>query len=1748
MKKIKRLFLGVVASIILCFESPLHATEYTWNASAGAWSESSNWNPSGYPYLSSDSAIFPAIGSANPVTLDINVIVSQFTINNSLGFTLAGDESSMFGLANSLTVTDPGSPTDNTIINPGINITDRSPTINNILSQNVNNKSLILKGPIIGTGTSTLSLNASFGNTIEIDSNNSAQGWNTNIYGGGSVVLGSGASFGSGTFSINESNVANTSSTVIGATTIISICSLEAASSSTITFNNTLTNGGLGSLQIVGSGTVNIAFDNSSSTLDIGLPFGNPTLQLGVDNALPSSTTNINANLGTLDLNGHSQSFTGGILTSAITGTGTITIPSGNLQMSGNHFTRNWNLDINNGATLTLIGTTSLPSTSTSSSTGILYLNGNALTLSSATLDGPLNSSSTGSLTINGGTVSFGSDNYAQNWTTNIINGGKASIKAGADWSSLTTTLDNGTIALASGASPNAHTLNLGSGGGTLQVDDTYSLSWTISGSSSLTKTGVGNLTISGDYSLASWATNINQGSVALGVGGRLPISSITSASGTSFYLNGQTPSFASGAFNGFVNGSGTINKTETGTLEFNNDNHTEPWALTATDGVVKIGVDNALGYGGLNIGASGTLDLNGHTLSVSSGTLVGNIDGSGTITKTSLGTLVLETTYEGGLWEMNITNGTVQVEAENALPGTLITLNPAATLHLNGYSVALTEGSLNGPILGDISSTLYKSGSGTLTVGYDNSGQEWRVNIAQGTLQLDVDNALPSASLSITASQGILDLNGHSQTIKSGDLGGSINGTGTLNKIDGTTILTMSSDHSSELWHMIISEGGVLLNVDNGLPPLISSQSGTTLDLNSHSQVFSIGEFNGTLLGPGTLSKTAPGTLSLGADHHDASWQLNLTSGVVQLGINDAIAPSSVFSLSSGTIDLHGFSQTFKSGTLNGSIQGDATSTLVKEDSTALTIGSDNSGQGWNTTLNGGSLTLSAAAALGSGTLTFNGGTLTTLGDTQVEAVTLSSLGGAFDVALGTTTTVNQKISGVSGTLTKIGSGTLTLNHASSDQSWPTILQDGFLNLAIAAALPLNGSLTLSGGQLNALDHDLTVVLAGTGGTLSLGSANITQNNASMDTLFSGQIVGSGNLIKIGSGKFTLTGSNPSFTGSTYLNEGALEINASSLNGPIKAIGNNCTLTFNQTSDGTWNQPITANQGFVQKIGRGFLDVRANMTLATSLTNQTALSIQEGEFILNATVDVGNNNVFVDAPASLAGNGMLKCNDLRVKGMISPGNSISTLRSSGSVIFEEGSRYYVEFNQDGSCDLLSIAGNVDLSAPNIILQVVPPPGALTTEYYTIIQIKNPPEASDAEGEPNGTITGTFSTIINPLPLISLQMNYTPKSVGFWWNYFPFSSVINGGNAGRVAQYLDSQHPPADSDLDKVILSLKQISDTSKLAEDLDELTPALFNGFNLAFENMTTRLRYLVSDRAYNIFNRNVTCCCPSDNSRGVWIDGIGDWDNQKSIGENIGYHTKSGATLIGFDGELSSCGSLGFFGGYTHTDINWERESSGSSNGTVGGVYGFGSYCGFQIDASLLVTYNRLNSDRHIQTVSTIAANDIDRTAHRRSTDWLWDAHLGIGYPLVFNSFAVTPFAMIDTFENYQGKFHEHGADSINLIVKQQRADMVRGEAGLRFYSCIESCHYFWMPSLSLSAAYEWRPAGRNLHAKMQGAVGYFTAKGLAPNRTLFSPDVELTIIPECTGVSFTLGYNAEVGQRVVNQNGYVRLGYDY
>ncbi|MCE9630594.1 MAG: autotransporter-associated beta strand repeat-containing protein [Planctomycetia bacterium] len=999
-------------------------------------------------------------------------------------------------------------------------------------------------GTASGTWGASTFFSTSFSGTLTTGSSTNSTTADTLWFGTDALGLSSGTIAVSGSRSIGSMIFGGASGTLSLTTGTITL-----APSSTITVNNASTTlssrltGSGASLIKTGTGTLNL-----SGTSDYS---GGTTLKAGrvvvaSSGALGSGSGSLTLSDGVLELNTASLSvgtLSGSawtMITSAATsGTRTLstTISSGSSTFAGsivNSGSGVMALTKSGAGTLVLAGSSSYTGGTTVSSGTLVLANGSAL------------GAGTGRLAINSGLLDMGSFNVT---TGGISGAGVITTGSTAGTRALTVAVDSATSSSFSGSLRN-------NAAGILAVVKSGSGGLTLSGSSSFT----GGTTITGG--------TLTTGNVAaLGSSsGRVAINAGVLNTGTVGLTIGSLSGGSGGVITTATN-AGTRTVTIVGS------------AVSTYNGTIR---DNGLGIVAASVNG-GSLTLTGSN-SYSGGTTLS----SGTLTmgnQAALGSAVGRLTVNGGRLSTGLYSPTVGTLSGSG--GVITTAAVAGTRSLT-TNISLGTSTFAGTLADSAPGVLalVKTGPGTLTISGSNSFTGG-TTVDGGALR--VDGWAGAGGVSVNAG-GTLSGQGTTGAVAIAQ-GGIISpgsAVGTLSVGDVTLAgggiynwqLFNAAGVSGSGWDLL-SGGPLTVNATVGNPFSINlwtvtsataGTSGVAANFNqANSYSWTIGTFAGGISGfsPEVFSLVTGPANGAGGFANPFTGAFSLASNGTDLTVVYTPAIGSVPNYVGSTgnwstpsnwspaIVPSGTPVVMFSGTAGGISTNDgvlaAVAGLRFKDSageytvagSGLALGADGvANDSVATQAVGVDMTLSADSRIdaGSGDVTVTGAI-----DTDGHSLTVR---GSFDATL-------AEIKG-SGGLVKIGPGQLTLSGSNSFTGGTT-LSTGTLLLGSAAALGASsGSLTVNGGVLDAAGFDFTVgTLSGSGSGIITNSAGASMLTTTVASGSSGAVYAGGlrdgsagtiALVKAGSGRLVLSGSN-AYSGGTTITSGSLVVgNAAAL------------------------------------------------------------------------------------------------------------------------------------------------------------------------------------------------------------------------------------------------------------------------------------------------------------------------------------------------------------------------------------------------------------------------------------------------------------------------------------------------------------------------------------------------------------------------------------------------------------------------
>ncbi|GEP43941.1 beta strand repeat-containing protein [Brevifollis gellanilyticus] len=673
----------------------------------------------------------------------------------------------------------------------------------------------------------------------------------------------------------------------------------------------------------------------------------------------------------------------------------------------------------------------------------------------------------------------------------------------------------------------------------------------------------------------------------------------------------------------GNLTGTGGLTKRGTGTLHIvNGTNHTYTGTTTIEAGVVRLGDGIQALSGSLGTGPvinNGSIVLN----RPDSYTLVGDISGTGSLTKLTAGT----TTISGnnsftGL--VNINEGTLRLGNGRALGGIEAGTTVAEGAALDLGSQLVSEGevvSASGHGI-DGSGVILNTGSGSANVGLKKLILTGPSSIG-GTGRWDIRDV-----------PGGLEVHGHelakvgSNTIALANLGetgiGSLSITGTSSRLtfEGDTTLgnqpgSITVGFGGQLGFEnntvnntkpIILNGGqinALAGITNVVASPITLQTDSSVNVAASTEIV----LSGKISGPGSLTKTTGGTLKLTHDQNDYQGTTTISAGPLWIG-NDGptgSVPAGNIIISAGNLIVRRWGELTLNQTLSGA-GGFQISNVAYTVPQQVTLTADNTFTGAVTHARG-TLRITHSHALGQGAKLVNiqGGRPTLILDGSLGNLTLSS-----DL------TFRLSSDGPQGGIQNIAGDNVIqgqINLFNQNGGHGRIRGD-------AGSLTLNGDIRLipvadhaatTGNRQLQLDGDV-------GGTIN----GVIRGPELLDDT---RVLP---LIKDGTGTWTLNGVN-TYTGATTLNAGKLKL------GPLASIAKTPTIDVLapatlDVSDVTGGFSLAASQTL-----RGYGTVQGATTLPTGSTFApgTAAVASTFNFTNNLTLAGGRVQVNFNSPTT---------------------------------------------------------------------------------------------------------------------------------------------------------------------------------------------------------------------------------------------------------------------------------------------------------------------------------------------------------------------------------------------------------------------------------------------------------------------------------------------------------------------------------
>ena len=873
---------------------------------------------------------------------------------------------------------------------------------------------------------------------------------------------------------------------------------------------------------------------------------------------------------------------------------------------------------------------------------------------------------------------------------------------AGNSYTGGTTVTGGGAVSVSSdgnlGNAAGAITLNTG----TLQTTATFASSRgiTLTGTGTFDVTNANVFTASGVIGGTGALTKINTGTLVLG-------NAANTYNGPTNIVNGTVQVSANGNL-GAVTGGLTF-----GGAAGNN-------AILQTTAGITFG-NRAVT---LNT-AGGTIDTNGFNSSLSG--VISGIAGN-PLTKVGAGTLTLTgaSTYLG---QTNVNGGTLQV-GDGVVVGTMIGNNTATVVLNNGAPLAINlanSGTFGNPVTANAGSTVIgnntvgntqtvtgiisgagavtQSGAGTTVLTAANS-YNGATLVSAGTLQIGNGLAVGASitnSVSVTVNVGatlaiqlanneafsnnVADngtvnlLSANTQTIS-----GIIGGAGVLNQSGaGTAILTGNNTYAGittiSAGTLQIGSGGVSGSLGAG-----NVTDNSNLVFNRSDSIV-IGNL---ISGTGTLRQQGNGVTTLIATN-TYTGATTVANGTLQIGNGSTVGSSIATSTPAVAVNAGATlainlanGETFSNGvTDNGTVNGISTGTQTL--SGAITGSGVLNQNGTGTMILTGTNTYAGVTTINAGRLQIgNGGATGTLGGGAVTD------NGALIFNRNNPMTVGNLISG-NGTVSQQGVGGTTILTAANSYSGATTVTQGTLQIGdgVTPLASITNSVSTTVNLGAALAINLVNGETFTNNVTDNGAVNGINTGANVQTL-SGSITGSGTLNQTGTGTTILTGTN-SYQGITNIAAGTIQVGNGGTIGTLGSgnVTDNGALIFNRSNlmtvanvisgggtvrqQGTGTTILTATNtyGGATTVAFGTLQIGDGATPLASIAS-SAVTVNSGATL---AINLAPNETFVNSVTDNGAVNGISANTQTLSGVISGGGTLNQ-NGAGTMILTGANTY----------------------------------------------------------------------------------------------------------------------------------------------------------------------------------------------------------------------------------------------------------------------------------------------------------------------------------------------------------------------------------------------------------------------------------------------------------------------------------------
>lgn len=304
----------------------------------------------------------------------------------------------------------------------------------------------------------------------------------------------------------------------------------------------------------------------------------------------------------------------------------------------------------------------------------------------------------------------------------------------------------------------------------------------------------------------------------------------------------------------------------------------------------------------------------------------------------------------------------------------------------------------------------------------------------------------------------------------------------------------------------------------------------------------------------------------------------------------------------------------------------------------------------------------------------------------------------------------------------------------------------------------------------------------------------------------------------------------------------------------------------------------------------------------------------------------------------------------------------------------------------------------------------------------------------NAINDSNITLNGANSNIYG---LLKFTTQATDNSLILNIDRLTASEVTTNKNTQNIYQDLNE----IGSDTSGKLLQFQEYLDSSGLSgealtQTINQLAPQSSKAALAVSSNIVRNSMMASETRQAKVRN---------DLADGFWVESFGSAATQNEVKYDEGYQANSLGFILGADKEVSSSSLIGAALSYARSDV---KSTNNLQNNLITthqlNFYSSQNFGKFFLDNVVGVALNQFSSNRSI-----LALNS---NATARYFGQTYAAKISGGFVKNFRrGFSFTPELSLNFLRNNIDGYSENGADTLNLQVRQVKADFLEGRVGL-------------------------------------------------------------------------------------------------